>query len=158
MSLSKIGTSATASSTVQSTAAQAAPKGPGKAPASPALQSLRSTARTLADAGTGAGRRTAVLAAAAVSNMLVSVAEGRSHPALGAGAPDPAVGAQPPQAMSGGGSDIGKHLIEAAVCVAGALVLNYGAYQAYKYWTRKSSTPATSPHPSYPPNRSGEIW
>ena len=84
MSVSKIGTpGATTSSTAQSTAAKATPKGPSKAPELPGLQSLRSKASTLLEAGTGVARRTGVLTAAA---MLVSGAEAGYHPAVGAGA------------------------------------------------------------------------
>jgi len=149
MSLSKIGTpGATTSSTAQSTAAEATPKGPSKAPELPGLQSLRSKASTLLEAGTGVARRTGVLTAAAVTNMLVSGVEAGYHPAVGAGA---AVGAQHPQTISGDGSEQAKAIGIFAAGVVGAVGLAAAGYKAYQYFAGKNpadtaaATPAAAP-------------
>lgn len=137
MSLNKISTQAAiASPATQPTPAEAAPQGPSRAPASPGLESLRSTSRALVQAGTGLARRTATLTATTVSSMLMSGAEAGFHPAIGAAA---AEGARHPQQISGDGSDTAKTLGIVAAGVAGTAAVIYAGYKAYQHFSGNSS-------------------
>jgi hypothetical protein len=136
MSISKIGThGATASSTVQPTAAEATPRGPSRAPESSGPQSLRSMARAAVDTGAGLARRTGSLALAAVGSMLMPVAEAGYQPATGAAG---AAGARHPRMVSGDGSEQAKALGIFAAGAVGVVGLAAVAYKAYQYCAPKN--------------------